>query len=211
MTVWDSVFAARPWGRWPAEEVVRAVARLRRAGLDVLELGCGPGAQLWYLEHEGHRATGLDLSREALRLARARLADEALVARLVNGDVLALPLRARAFDVVVDVEALSCLDDVEVRTAWIEAARVLRPGGTFVSLAFTPRTHGAPADARTVAAAPDGPLAGLGRISFLTEGAARDHASAAGLELVDVQLRSRTAGPDHHLVEELVVTARAPG
>jgi SAM-dependent methyltransferase len=210
-TVWDSVFAARPWGRWPAEEIVRAVARLRRAGLDVLELGCGPGAQLWYLEHEGHHATGLDLSREGLRLARTRMDEEGHPSRLVCGDLRAIPLASASFDLVIDVEALSCLPHTDVPAAWREAARVLRTGGSFVTLAFTPRTHGAPESGLTVSNVADGPLAGLGTISFLTADDAARQAAAAGLDPVDSQLRSRTVGPDQHLVEELVFTARKVG
>jgi SAM-dependent methyltransferase len=216
-SVWDGIFSARPWGRWPAEEVVRAVARLSGGGaqpLRVLEVGCGPGAQLWFLGHEGHTAVGIDLSEVGIAKASERLRAEDQVARLAVANALALPVAAASFDLVIDVEAFSCLHEDDTLTAWREAARVVRPGGHLVSIAFTPATYGAAQGrrlgTRTVTDVPDGPIGDLGVVSFLDEPTARDVARAAGLELVDVQLRSRTAGVDHDVVEELVLTLRKP-
>lgn len=217
MNVWDGIFAARPWGRWPAEEVVRAVARLSSGGtrpLRVLEVGCGPGAQLWYLGHEGHTAVGIDLSEVGIGKARERLRGEGQAPRLAVGNALALPVASASFDLVIDVEAFSCLHEDDTVTAWREAARVARPGGHLVSIAFTPDTHGATQGrslgTRTVTDVPDGPIGDLGVVSFLDEPTAREVAGAAGLELVDVQLRARTAGCARQRVEELVLVARKP-
>jgi SAM-dependent methyltransferase len=217
VNVWDGIFAARPWGRWPAEEVVRAVARLSGGGsrpMRVLEVGCGPGAQLWFLGHEGHTAVGIDLSEVGIGKAAERLRSEDQTARLAVGDALALPVACASFDLVIDVEAFSCLHEDDTVTAWREAARVTRPGGHLVSIAFTPATRGAAQGrrlgVRTVTDVPDGPIGDLGVVSFLDEPAAHAVAGAAGLELVDVQVRSRTAGAAHDLVEELVLVARRP-
>jgi len=213
--VWDAVFEARAWGRWPAEEVVRTVARLGRGPLTVLEVGCGPGAQLWYLAHEGHRAIGLDISRPGLDRARGRLAEEGLVARLVEGDACALPYPTAAFDLVVDVEAYAHLHEDGAAIAWAEAARVLRPGGHFLSIAFTSHTDGAgtgrAVGSRTYTDIPTGPLRGLGTVNFLDPTGAESLARRVGLEPIDCQLRSRTSGADHALVEELIFLASKPG
>ena len=57
---------------------------------------------------------------------------------------------------------------------------------------------------------PDGPLQGLGTISVMNEAAAHALADHAGLVLTDVQTRSRTAGAERALVEELVLLAHKP-
>ena len=51
---WETLFASRAWGRYPPEELVRFVARSfgdapDRASVRILELGCGPGANVWFL------------------------------------------------------------------------------------------------------------------------------------------------------------------
>jgi SAM-dependent methyltransferase len=210
--VWDRIFRERAWGRWPAEDVVRAVARMRHTGLRVLEVGCGAGAQLWYLDHEGHRPVGLDFAPAALDQARTRLAEEGAKVPLVRGDARALPFATATFDLVLDVEAWSCLGADGAMAAWSEAARLLAPGGRLISIGFTAATAGSESgtsvDAHTVRDLAHGPLAELGTISFVDHARLDALADGAGVTLDDVQVRSRTVGPEHELVEELVVVAR---
>jgi ubiquinone/menaquinone biosynthesis C-methylase UbiE len=210
--VWNRILAERAWGRWPAEDVVRAVARLRRAGLRVLEVGCGAGAQLWYLDHEGHRPVGLDVAPAGLDQARTRLADEGAKVPLVRGDARALPFAGRSFDLVLDVETFAHVPAGGAAPAWAEAARVLVPGGRLLTIGFTASTTGAGSgtaiDEHSVRDLTVGPLADLGTISFLDDARVDALASVTGLTLEDVQRRSRTVGPEHELIEELVVVAR---
>jgi ubiquinone/menaquinone biosynthesis C-methylase UbiE len=209
--VWERIFRERSWGRWPAEEVVRAVARIGRPGLRVLEVGCGAGAQLWYLAHEGHLPIGLDFAPAALGQAAARVTEEDLTVPLVRGDARALPFADASYDVVLDVEAWSCLPADAAAHAWREASRVLEPGGRVVSIGFTARTAGSDSgtqvDPHTVRDMTRGPLAELGTISFLDAARVDDLVASVGLRLDDVQVRTRTVGPEHELIEELVVVA----
>ena len=209
--IWERVFREHSWGRWPAEEIVRAVARTGRTGLRVLEVGCGAAAQLWYLAHEGHRPIGLDVVPAALAQATARLADAGVAAPLLQADARALPLAPECFDMVIDVECVAHLDGPGAEQAWGEAARVLVPGGRLVSIGFTARTAGAQTGERrgphTVHDATRGPLCGLGTVSFLDEERVGALAGAAGLRVDDLQVRTRTVGPAHDLIEEMIVVA----
>jgi hypothetical protein len=50
--VWEQIFASREWGKYPPEHVVRFVARNfyrvpDRKQVRLLEVGCGPGANVW--------------------------------------------------------------------------------------------------------------------------------------------------------------------
>jgi SAM-dependent methyltransferase len=159
-------------------------------------------------------SVGVDLSTVAVAKARERLTTEGYQSRLAVGDLRALPSASAVFDVVLDVEAISCLDQIDVPTAWTEAARVLRPGGQFLTIAFTPRTDGADRGRRlgdrTVTDIDSGPLSGLGMISFLDEASVESLAMGAGLEIVETQLRSRTVGDERVLVEELVILTQKP-
>ncbi len=94
----------------------------------VLEAGCGTGYFSRVLESRyGWRMFPLDLGWEGLEWGR-RLG----AARLVNGDLRALPFSADAFDVVFCLDVIVHFPHGEEDRPVAELARVLRPGGLFV-------------------------------------------------------------------------------
>jgi demethylmenaquinone methyltransferase/2-methoxy-6-polyprenyl-1,4-benzoquinol methylase len=108
------------------------VAALSAAGpgTSVLDLACGTGDIAFALAARGAQVVGLDITHRMLQLARAKQRG----AQFVTGDMLALPFRNGAFDVVTTGYGLRNVPDIS--RAIDEARRVLRPGGTFVSLDF---------------------------------------------------------------------------
>jgi SAM-dependent methyltransferase len=98
----------------------------------VVDVGCGTGAHTARLRELGFDVIGVDLSLVALRKAAAALADEGGRGRVrfVAGSVLDLPFRTGSRGVVVAWGILMHVPDV--RSAWMELGRVLRPGGILV-------------------------------------------------------------------------------
>lgn len=97
------------------------------AGSKVLELGCGDGKTLAAMQDRGWRATGLDISPEALRLSRASLGPEA---NLLLADARHLPFKDQSFDAVFAFHVIGHLHQAGRKASSAEAARVLRPGGS---------------------------------------------------------------------------------
>ncbi len=97
------------------------------------DLGCGTGRTGAWLRGKGVAAVdGVDLSPEMLELARRRGAHD----RLVEASVEATTLESGAYDL-----AVACLVDehlAELGPLYREAWRLVRPGGTFVLVAFHP-------------------------------------------------------------------------
>ncbi len=146
---WEQVFASRAWGRYPPEALVRFVSRrfggvTRKRDVRVLEVGCGPGANLWYLAREGFSVSGIDFSPTALEIAAGRLKDDGLDVQLDlrNGDFASLPWPDEYFDAVIDVEAISANNLGTIRAVLEEIRRVLRPGGVFFGIMFGRETTG---------------------------------------------------------------------
>lgn len=110
------------------ERAATILALLGRTGLReprILDLGCGRGRLTAMLSEVG-RATGVDLSAEAVAAARARWPQVEWIA----GDLFALDLPRGAFDAVVSQEVL---EHVEDQPRYLEiAAEALRPGGFLV-------------------------------------------------------------------------------
>ena len=130
-----------------ADAVMLAAACPARAGERVLELGCGAGVALFCL---GARVPGLDLTgleRQPgmAELARHNAEATGIAARIVTGDLSAMPpaLRAETFDHVIanppffgpgthapDGSRAEARHEETPLDAWIDAGlRRLRPGG----------------------------------------------------------------------------------
>lgn len=103
-------------------------------GLDVLDVGCGRGADALPLAALGVRVTGVDVNRRSLTHARRRAKALGLDARFVDADVTrdGLPFPSRSYDAVVDTLLLNNLDDEELDHYAAEVARVLRRRGLLV-------------------------------------------------------------------------------
>lgn len=145
--VWEEIFQQEEWGKYPSEYVIRFVARTfyrarDRRSVRLLDLGCGPGACTWYMAREGFSVAGIDGSATAVKRAGDRLAAEHLTADLRVGDYTLLPWADAEFDGVVDNVTLCCNPFAACKRAVAEVARVLKPGGVFLSSNFTDRSWG---------------------------------------------------------------------
>jgi SAM-dependent methyltransferase len=105
------------------------------AGKTVLDAACGVGYGSAYLGEVAGSVLGVDVSEEALAYAREHYRTDTVDFTLM--DVLALEVPDRSFDVVCSFETIEHVDDPGAAVA--EAARVLRPEGTYV--VSTPRAE----------------------------------------------------------------------
>jgi SAM-dependent methyltransferase len=119
---------AETYGRLTGRVTARLVEPLLdaagvAAGMDVLDVGTGPGYAARRAAQRGALATGVDIADEVLALARRRHPG----IRFVRGDAEDLPFAERSFDAVVCNFAINHLPRPE--RAIREFARVAVPGG----------------------------------------------------------------------------------
>ncbi|WP_405867585.1 MULTISPECIES: class I SAM-dependent methyltransferase [unclassified Streptomyces] len=129
----------------------------------LLDVACGTGIVTMRLAaaRPATRVTGADLTYGMARMAAARLPGSVLLA-----DSRRLPFPDGTFDAVTSVWLLHLLDEpADVRAVVAECARVLRPGGVYVTTVDKASAHDVGSDIDTVLAprprrpAPDaGPL-----------------------------------------------------
>jgi len=101
-----------------------------RPGLDLLDVGCGPGTITVDLARRvaPGQVVGLDSAPEVIALARATAEDSAIAGvRFAVGDTYALDFDDGSFDVVHAHQMLQHLADPVA--ALVEMGRVCRPGG----------------------------------------------------------------------------------
>jgi SAM-dependent methyltransferase len=118
----------RQFNAFAAPELRQAIAGLRlRAGQRVLDLGCGTGEALGWLESEvgaSGLAVGLELAAPHAAVARAHLAASVAV---LQADLLRPPLQARQFDLLWSVNTMNHVRDP---TGTLRSlSTLLRPGG----------------------------------------------------------------------------------
>ncbi len=148
---WDEKFKSRAWGRYPPEDLVRFMGRnfksADKSKLRVLEVGCGPGANIWFLHREGYAVSAIDVSPTAIDLLRGRLDEENKGIKnsapdLKVGNFETLPWQNAEFDVVVDIFALYANTNEVIASALKEISRVLKPGGLFYTKLWGTNTTG---------------------------------------------------------------------
>ncbi len=125
-----------PW-RWATHNLVRpwALKGFEPRG-DLLELGAGGGgmAEEMAIAYPDLHMTVTDVDVSMVEAARVRLADHANVT-VLQADVTELAFEDQSFDVVCCYLMLHHV--IEWKRAMSEAARVLRPGGTFIGYDMT--------------------------------------------------------------------------
>jgi ubiquinone/menaquinone biosynthesis C-methylase UbiE len=135
------VFSRR--GLWvintPYRRILRSAAITREDR--VLDLGCGIGNILIALAESidfVHRAVGVDVSPDVVRIGQREIARAGLKDRigLQFAPATRLPFDDGAFDVVLTSHVLKHLDDAALVASFREVARVLRPGGRFLLWEF---------------------------------------------------------------------------
>ncbi|MFJ3231784.1 methyltransferase domain-containing protein [Streptomyces sp. NPDC086787] len=123
-----------------AEAAAHAVlGLLPDTGRRLLDIACGTGSVTRRLAaaRPGTRVTGVDLSPGMARMAAARLPGAVLLA-----DSRRLPFADGTFDAVTSVWLLHLLDrPADVGAVLAEVARVLRPGGVYVTTVDKAAAH----------------------------------------------------------------------
>jgi ArsR family transcriptional regulator len=103
----------------------------------LLDIGTGTGRILELLAPVSERSVGLDVSRDMVAAARAKLGQARLSrASVRQGDLHRPPFEAASFDVAVMHHVLHLLDDPG--EAIVDAARLLRAGGRLLVADFAP-------------------------------------------------------------------------
>lgn len=174
-----------------AETIADASATMTRhlltlAGLasgdEVLDIACGYGGTLRMLARMGCVPSGIDISEVCVEEARRTNAEQGLADQIdvAVGDYHAIPAEAATWDAVVCQDSL--IHSTDRPQVFLEAYRVLRPGGVF---AFSDILTAEGADIALV----DQAFERLGVKAGATTRDYQDMARAAGFDVTPVEER----------------------
>lgn len=109
-----------------------AVRGLAKPGEKALDIGCGGGWESIFLAQCGYQVTGVDISNNAIALAKKRAEEAGVKVDFRQGNALTLPVEDESIDFANDRGCFHVLS-VEDREAYVkEVQRVLKPGATLL-------------------------------------------------------------------------------
>lgn len=141
---WDEQFKEGQGRYYPAEELVRflgrkfgSVTKHGGKGLIALEIGCGVGGNIKALADWGFFIYGLDISQQAIKLARehasiAGFANAVHFSQYTAPDSTKLP--SKSINLCIDIQTIQHLSLQQHEQMYKEVHRVLHPGCTFFSV-----------------------------------------------------------------------------
>jgi ubiquinone/menaquinone biosynthesis C-methylase UbiE len=113
--------------RYRAEALTDAALAHMPENGKVLDVGCGMGDNLRYIQRSQATFIGLEYAESTARAARRLLEGQATIFR---GSADAIPFGSEEFDLVLCIEVLEHID--KDREGCREIARVLKPGGALI-------------------------------------------------------------------------------
>ena len=134
---WEKIHKERMWGLYPETTIVKYIRKYfpdpkKNKRLQVLDLGCGAGANTWFLAEQGFDVYGIDISPTAIKHAKDTLKKRGVKATLDVAPMEKIPFVGQSFDIVIDCHSLQHAEDVE--KAMAEIRRVLKVGGVYFGL-----------------------------------------------------------------------------
>ncbi|MEM7240631.1 MAG: class I SAM-dependent methyltransferase [Pseudomonadota bacterium] len=202
-TVWENLHAARHWGKYPAENLIRTVMRTYRdpqvrAETKILELGCGAGANLSFFLAEGFQTYGIDGAPSAIAKAKQRL--QAGPNQTLNLSVQLfeeISFADQSFDLIVDYYAIYANPVAVIDATYSKVRDLLTPNGRFYTRVWGTECTGANTgkmiEPNTSKNPTAGPCKGMGVSHFFTRRELESRFSDWG----DVQI-SRTLVEDYN-------------
>lgn len=138
-SVWEDIYNSKEWGIYPELEVVRFVARNffsyeNRDEVKVLDLGCGPGSNTWFLSEQGFNVTAVDGSATAVKKCKKLLKRKGLKAQVEVADFLNLPYSDKSFDLIIDCCSIQHNNFESINNIVSTCHSLLRPNGKMFSI-----------------------------------------------------------------------------
>ncbi len=122
----------KPWH--VVQEFFNKTNLLEKKGCKILDIGCGNGRHVFWLNEEGFHSYGIDISRNLIQIAEAKITSS-MERRpdFIVSDSAHLPFKNSAFDVVLLVALLHHLPSYDERQKTLEeTTRILKKKGKVI-------------------------------------------------------------------------------
>lgn len=134
---WNTAYKEGTFTLWEnktaSSELVAMVAiQERPQNKTALDIGCGAGREALFLAEAGYEVIGVDISEEALSIAKERSQAAGLNIDWRVGDALDIPADSNSVDFLNDRGCFHIICESDREAYAKEIYRILKPGGTFL-------------------------------------------------------------------------------
>lgn len=102
----------------------------KNINIKVLDVGCGTGRGVLFLEKLGYKVIGLDYTMNMLNVCKEKIENECI--GLIRADANVIPFPDNTFDCIISLNFLHLFSKDEQKNLINEIARVLKSGGFFI-------------------------------------------------------------------------------
>lgn len=126
------------WGNSPNFLVRKALKFIKlKSELDVLDLGCGQGRDIFFLSKKGLQVTGIDLSKVAIKQISEKAENKNLLIGAICDNISNYKIKNNKYDIIIGIDILQFLKRKEVVSLIKNIKINLRVNGLVVLSSFT--------------------------------------------------------------------------
>ncbi len=130
MSNWNDIYSQGSIHANPSREISNLVIRLKKEKVkSVLDAGCGTGRHTQYLAQQGFDVHGIDISEQAIQLARANKNGSSIDYRV--GKLTDVPFPQDSMDFILANHSLEYATYEDVQKSIIELDSILKQGRSF--------------------------------------------------------------------------------
>jgi SAM-dependent methyltransferase len=131
-----------PWNIETPPDILQNIVKTEKVKpCKVIELGCGTGNYVIYLSGSGFIATGVDISKTAIEMAKNSAVKRKVQCNFIVADVLSEMTEVQdIFDFAYDWELLHHIFPQDREKYIKNVCRLLNPGGQYLSVCFSEKS-----------------------------------------------------------------------
>ena len=131
-----------PWNIETPPDILQNILKTEKVKpCKVIELGCGTGNYVIYLSASGFIATGVDISKTAIEMAKNSAVKRKVQCNFIVADVLSEMTEVQdTFDFAYDWELLHHIFPQDREKYMKNVYRLLNPGGQYLSVCFSEKS-----------------------------------------------------------------------
>jgi len=216
---WDACYSDnRQMSVWPWSDLVSLVNRycknLLISGGRVLELGCGPGANIPFFLKYGIDYSAIEGSATIVDQLHHRY--PSIEKQIYLGDFTRNLFSLNGLDLIIDRASLTHNNTASIRRALEASWNALKPGGYYIGIDWFSGEHSDLStgelidDNNTVTKIKEGSFSGIGKVHFSDEIHLNDLFSRFEIILLEQKLKKRFMPADGHQFAAWNIVARRP-
>lgn len=142
---WDRIYCEEkpPWDSdEPSRHLIEFIEGRELRFCKALDICCGKGTEAIYLAEKGFAVSGIDISSEAIKLAKEKAESAEVSVGFEVGDVLQMPFKNDTFEFVNDKGCFHVFGPDERGEFAVEVSRVMTDGGRYMLRCFSDKQPG---------------------------------------------------------------------